>query len=127
LSTTSPTPEALTGEQIAELMQILEDIRREIEAQLDASREDARPVGLDEPIGRLTRMDAMQQQNMTKAGRRSLEDRSKQIAGALAGVQTGDYGFCVRCDGPIGYPRLRARPESRLCVGCQEQLEAGRR
>ncbi len=127
MSTTSPSPEALTGEQIAELTQRLEDIRLEIEAQLDASREDARPVDLDEPIGRLTRMDAMQQQNMTKAGRRSLEARLKQIAGALAGVQTGDYGFCVRCDEPIGYPRLRARPESRLCVRCQEHLEAGHR
>ncbi len=127
MSTTSPTPEALTGEQIAELTQILEEVRREIEAQLDASREDVKPVDLDEPIGRLTRMDAMQQQNMTKAGRRSLEARLKQIAGALAGVQTGDYGFCVRCDEPIGYPRLRARPESRLCVHCQEHLETGHR
>ena len=84
-------------------------------------------MDLDEPIGRLTRMDAMQQQNMTKAGRRSLEARLKQIAGALAGVQTGDYGLCVRCDEAIGYARLRARPESRLCVLCQEHLEAGQR
>ena len=126
MSTASPTPEALTGEQIAELAQILEKVRREIEAQLDASREDAKPVDLDEPIGRLTRMDAMQQQNMTKAGRRSLEARLKQIAGALAGVQTGDYGLCGRCDEPVGYPRLRARPESRLCVRCQEHLETAR-
>ncbi len=125
MSTTSPTPEALTGEQIAELTQILEEVRREIEAQLDASREDVKPVDLDEPIGRLTRMDAMQQQNMTKAGRRSLEARLKQIAGALAGVRTGDYGLCVRCDEAIGYPRLRARTESRLCVRCHEHLEAG--
>lgn len=125
MPTTSPAPEALTGEQITELTHSLEDIRLEIEAQLDASREDARPVDLDEPIGRLTRMDAMQQQNMTQAGRRSLEARLQQIAGALAGVQTGDYGFCRRCDEPIGYPRLRARPESRLCVRCQEHREAG--
>lgn len=125
MSTTWPTPEALTGEQITELTHSLQDIRLEIEAQLDASREDARPVDLDEPIGRLTRMDAMQQQNMTQAGRRSLEARLQQIAGALAGVQTGDYGFCRRCDEPIGYPRLRARPESRLCVRCQEHREAG--
>lgn len=125
MSTTWPTPEALTGEQITELTHSLQDIRLEIEAQLDASREDARPVDLDEPIGRLTRMDAMQQQNMTQAGRRSLEARLQQIAGALAGVQTGDYGFCRRCDELIGYPRLRARPESRLCVRCQEHREAG--
>jgi len=120
-------PEALTAEQIAELTQILEDIRQEIEVQLDATREDAKPVDLDEPIGRLTRMDAMQQQNMTRAGRRSLEARLKQIAGATAAIRTGDYGLCVRCDEPIGYPRLHARPESRLCVLCQERRETGQR
>jgi DnaK suppressor protein len=124
LSTTVPSPETLTHEQIDELTQILEDLGREIESQLDASREDAKPVDLDEPIGRLTRMDAMQQQNMTKASRRSLEARLKQIAGALATVEAGDYGLCARCDDPIGYPRLRARPESRLCVRCQEHIEA---
>ena len=122
-----PVPEELTDEQIAELTEILEDARGGIEAQLDASREDAKPVDLDEPIGRLTRMDALQQQNMTKASRRSLEGRLKQIAGALTAVQQGDYGYCVRCDGPIGYLRLRARPESRLCVRCQERLETGQR
>lgn len=127
MSTTSDLPEALTDGQIAELTQLLEDIRGEIVAQMDASREDAKPVDLDEPIGRLTRMDAMQQQNMTTAGRRSLEARLKQIAGASAAVRTGDYGFCVRCDEPIGYPRLHARPESRLCIRCQERLETAQR
>lgn len=126
MASTPPTPEELTDGQIAELRQILEDIRRGIEAQLDASRDDAKPVDLDEPIGRLTRMDALQQQSMTKASRRSLDARLKQVAGALAAVQDGSYGFCVHCDESIGYSRLRARPESRLCVRCQERLEAAR-
>ena len=117
----------LTGTEAEELHRELVALRDELARALDDSREAVKPVDLDEPIGRLTRMDAMQQQNMTKAGRRSLEARLKQIAGALAGVQTGNYGFCVRCDEPIGYPRLRARPESRLCVRCQEHLEAGGR
>lgn len=84
MSATPVSPEPLTDEQVTELVQILEDAREEIRAQLDTSREDARPVDLDKPIGRLTRMDAMQQQNMTQAGRRNLEARLQQIAGALA-------------------------------------------
>jgi DnaK suppressor protein len=119
-------PDELTTEQLAGLRQTLEAIRLEIEAQLEATREDAKPVDLDEPIGRLTRMDAMQQQNMTKASRRGLEARLQQVAGALGAVKDGDYGFCRRCEEPIGYARLRARPETGLCVACQERLEAQR-
>lgn len=127
MSATPVSPEPLTDEQVTELVRILEDAREGIRAQLDASREDARPVDLDKPIGRLTRVDAMQQQNMTQAGRRNLEARLQQIAGALAATLTGDYGLCVSCEEPIGYPRLYARPESRLCVRCQERLETTRR
>ncbi len=121
---TAPTPEELTEEQTEELRQRLRDDRGEIEAQLESSRDDARPVGLDQPIGRLTRMDAMQQQNMTKANRRNLETRLKQIIGAQTAWNDGDYGSCVRCEEPIGYPRLKSRPETRLCVRCQERVES---
>ncbi len=120
----TPTPEELTEAQTGELHQRLRSDREEIEAQLEASRDGARPVGLDEPIGRLTRMDAMQQQNMTKANRRSLEARLQQVAGALTALTVGEYGFCVRCEEPIGYPRLKARPETRVCVQCQEGIES---
>ena len=119
-------PEELTDAQRAELRELLETARQEIEAQLEASREDARPVDVDQPIGRLTRMDAMQQQNMTKASRRGLEARLRQVAGALATFKDGRYGECRSCEEPIGYARLRARPETGLCVRCQERLESQR-
>ena len=119
-----PTPEELTQAQTDELHQRLRSDREEIEAQLEASRDGARPVGLDEPIGRLTRMDAMQQQKMTQANRRSLEARLQQVTGALTALGEGEYGFCVRCEEPVGYPRLKARPETRLCLLCQEEIES---
>ena len=121
---TRPSPEALTGAQEAELRLLLEAAREELASLLEASREDVRPVDVDEPIGRLTRMDAMQQQNMAKATRRSVENRLQLISAALAAVDAGDYGSCGGCDEPIGYARLKARPETRLCVRCQERLES---
>ena len=121
-----PEPEELTEGQIEELRRALETAREGLEAALEASREDVRPVGLDEPIGRLTRMDALQQQSMAKASRREAEARLRQIAGALAAVRQGDYGFCIRCEEPIGHARLRARPETRLCLACRERSESTR-
>jgi len=81
------------------------------------------PVDLGEPIGRLSRMDAIQQQQMARATRDALETRRQQVAAALAAVEPGDYGSCRRCKESIDAARLRVRPESPLCLDCQRDLE----
>ena len=37
---------------------------------------------------------------------------------ALGKVAKGSYGLCERCDQPIAYERLQARPAARTCVAC---------
>jgi len=113
----------LTEEQIAELQIRLSALREELTALLESTREGTRPVALDEPIGRLTRMDAIQQQSMSAANRRQTDLRLRQVAQALGLVQRGEYGLCRRCEGPIGYARLSARPESPYCLACQDEID----
>jgi DnaK suppressor protein len=113
----------LTEEQIAELQIRLSALREELTALLASTREGTRPVGLDEPIGRLTRMDAIQQQNMSAATRRQTDLRLRQVAQALGLVERGEYGLCRRCEDPIGYARLFARPESPYCLACQDEID----
>lgn len=95
----------------------------ELEQQLKTSSEGAQIVELDKPIGRLTRMDAMQQQQMNKANRRAVEIRLQQIKAALRRLDEESYGACLSCDEPISAARLKARPEAPLCIGCQGQRE----
>lgn len=113
----------LTPEQVERLREALATLRTELRELLALSRDGARPVDLDEPIGRLTRMDAIQQQHMTAAGRRDVELRLRQIEQALALVERGEYGACRSCEEPIGVRRLEARPESPYCVECQERID----
>ena len=68
-------------------------------------------------------MDAIQQQQMAKANRAALEIRRQQVAAALAAIEAGSYGACKRCEEPIELARLRARPETPLCLGCQQEIE----
>ncbi|MGZ8288756.1 MAG: TraR/DksA family transcriptional regulator [Telluria sp.] len=42
---------------------------------------------------------------------------------ALAKIDEGSYGECEECGNPIGYSRLQARPEARLCIACQTRAE----
>lgn len=108
---------------MTELRAALVALRDEMRSLLDRSRDGARPVNLDEPIGRLSRMDAIQAQSVTAANRRSYDLRLQLVQQALAAMERGRYGMCRRCDDPIGFPRLRARPEAPYCLDCQEQVD----
>lgn len=113
----------LTDEQTEGLQDALRKLQAEIEGSLRSTREAAQPVDLDEPIGRLTRMDAIQQQKVTSANRRTNDIRLQQVKQALAAMRSGRYGVCRRCEDPIGFPRLEARPESPYCIDCQDEVD----
>ena len=116
----------LTDERIEELESDLNALVAELEASLVASKEVAQPVDLDQPIGRVSRIDAIQQQKMVSANRRNAELRIQMAHAALSAIRNGDYGECKRCEEEIGFGRLKARPEAPLCVQCQRAVESRR-
>ncbi len=116
----------LTAAQLAELEAALVALRAQIEIALGLTKVGAQAVDLDQPIGRISRVDALQQQAMAKASRQRQQVRLKQVAAALERVARGEYGDCLRCADPIGYRRLRAYPESPNCVRCQSNLDKRR-
>ena len=113
----------LTSEQAEELRRSLLALREELQQLLSITRESTKPVDLDEPIGRLTRMAAIQQQNMSAANRRAFAIRIRQVQQALALMDRDEYGLCRGCEDPIGFPRLQARPESPYCLNCQDAID----
>ena len=113
----------LSQQQRTELHQALQDLRDELQQLLDDSSAGAQPVSLDEPIGRLSRMDAMQQQSMVQANRRTAQTRLVRIEAALRRFSGNEYGLCVECEEEIGYPRLKAQPEAPFCIECQNIKE----
>ena len=114
----------LTEQQQAELHQALLDLRTELQQLLENSSDGAQPVSLDEPIGRLSRMDAMQQQSMVQANRRTTQTRLTRIEAALRRHASDEYGLCVACEEDVGYARLKAQPEAPFCIDCQGDREA---
>jgi DnaK suppressor protein len=113
----------LTADQTRLLKRSLVDLRDELEQLIESTREGTRPVDLDEPIGRLTRMDAIQQQSMSTAARRGHDLRLQQVRQALTFMERGRFGLCGKCEDPIGFKRLSARPESPYCLDCQDEID----
>ena len=88
--------------------------------QLSETAKDSRaPVTLDQQsVGRLSRMDAMQQQSMELATEERRQQRLAALAAALRRVKSGDYGYCLKCDDKIAAGRLAVDPAVTLCIDC---------
>ena len=118
--------EPLSDSECGELTQALQQLRRELTTQATLIEPSTRPVQLDQQaVGRVSRIDALAQQAMDSARQQRGSERLRAVLVALARVESGDYGYCLRCDEPIGYRRLQAKPESVLCLACQQQAESG--
>lgn len=117
--------EYLSDEEAKALQTKLVALVTELEESLHASAAAAAPVVLDQSsVGRLSRMDAMQQQSMAKATRQKAQLRLTQCKVALSSFEREAYGLCRKCEEPIGYPRLSAKPEAPFCLACQRGADA---
>lgn len=116
--------EDLTDSQLDELRLDLQALAHSLRDQLADGNARTATVELDQTaVGRVSRIDAIQQQQMAQAERRRLEVRLKQIDRAFSAFEEDDYGWCARCGESIGYRRLKINPESALCVSCLRILE----
>jgi DnaK suppressor protein len=114
----------LTKEQTEQLGAKLDELKAQLERQLDQVANAAKPVALDQAaVGRLSRMDAMQHQAVAKANQAQARTRLQQCQSALSALARGEYGYCRRCEEPIGYARLSARPEAPFCLSCQQRSD----
>ena len=113
----------MDAEQLELARRGLLTLRDQLTALVSATTDDVKPVDLGEPIGRLSRVDAMQQQQMSAENRRSAQRRRRQVESALARIEADEYGECQGCGEEIEPRRLSAKPEAPLCLTCQSELE----
>lgn len=69
-------------------------------------------------------MDAMQQQQMASANAGQVKAHLNRVELALTAIAAAEFGFCRQCDEPIAFARLKARPDSPLCIACQQANES---
>lgn len=84
-------------------------------------KKSAATVMLDQnSVGRLSRMDAMQAQQMAIESERRCEQHLIQIKAAMKRIENDDYGHCEVCDEEIILGRLSIDPAATRCVECCE-------
>jgi len=105
--------------QIEEVRQRLLRLQDDLQ-HLQASTEDpARPIELDQcAVERLSRIDALQNQQIAQHTARRRQQQQTQIEGTLRRLESGDFGFCAVCDQEIDIRRLQADPTKTRSIEC---------
>jgi DnaK suppressor protein len=93
--------------------------RKELEHVIEARAETQTDAELDQQrIGRLSRMDAIQQQAMEEETGRRRDQEIDRIKAALQRIEGDDFGYCGACEKPIALKRLENDPATPLCIDC---------
>ena len=104
---------------IAKFRPRLEAMLAALIAERDATAAGRAAVELDQQsVGRLSRMDAMQQQQMALAAGRQRDTQIARVRNALDRMAKDEFGYCLTCGEEIPEPRLEADPAAHLCVRC---------
>ncbi|MGK7871300.1 TraR/DksA family transcriptional regulator [Falsiroseomonas sp. E2-1-a20] len=116
---TRPMDDAPPGVDVPEMQARLLAERAALTGISAASMESRGPVELDQTsVGRLSRMDAIQQQAMALATERRRSGSLQRIEAALARIEAGEFGWCGQCGEPIAPGRLALDPATLNCVAC---------
>jgi DnaK suppressor protein len=108
----------MNDEQLQACKNALVRLRDELQTSLKQSKDSGNPVSPDRAIGRLTRLEAIQSQQISLEMRRLQNARIQLVERALARVESGTYGICLRCEEEIAPKRLDVHPETPVCIRC---------
>jgi DnaK suppressor protein len=116
-----------TEARLAEIMETLLAEKDALRRMSESAEIGRKPVELDQQsVGRLSRMDAMQMQAMEMEAERRRLERARRIDAALARVERGEFGDCVRCGEEIDPKRLALDLTTPLCADCSRTAQRAR-
>ena len=87
-------------------------------ALVDQYRDLTKPIAPENAIGRVSRMDAINNKSVNDAALRKAETKLKGLKSALDRLKDADFGLCVRCNNEIPLGRILLMPHARTCVNC---------
>jgi DnaK suppressor protein len=107
----------MSSDQIEQLRQDLLRTLARLERSIKIDRNGA--ADLDQTcVGRLSRIEALQNQGMTQGLKERERIQLEQVSDALCRIENGTYGTCRSCMVPIPFERLLVFPETHTCTSC---------
>jgi RNA polymerase-binding transcription factor len=106
-----------------EKLQIRKRITEEIdstEKMVEKYKELTKPIAPENAIGRVSRMDAINNKSVNEVARNNTELKLKNLRVALSKLDDLDFGICIRCQNAIPIGRILLIPQAITCVNCTQ-------
>ncbi|MFT4697587.1 MAG: DnaK suppressor protein [Flavobacteriaceae bacterium] len=103
--------------------QIKQRLKEEIEKTsilVNKYRELTKPIAPENAIGRVSRMDAINNKSVNQLALTNAELKLNNLKIALSNINDNDFGICIKCKKPIPLGRILLRPQSITCVNCTQ-------
>ena len=92
-------------------------IQRTLES-VEEYRELTKPIAPENSIGRISRMDAINNKSVNEAALRNAENKLQRLKKRLEELELEQFSTCRQCGEQIETEKLMVVPESPLCVSC---------
>ena len=120
--------ERMARSRYAELKQMLDGRRRELQAEVQGKMRVVREEGtwggkLNEVLDAVESSEADIQEEIEFALIQMKSETLNKINDAVGRLEQGDYGYCFDCGEEIAEKRLRALPFAVRCKDCEEARE----
>ena len=109
----------MVGIKTKAVMKRLEKMRKGVLRDSQITENERKPVALDQSmVGRLSRMDALQNQAMAIEAERRRSIEMQRIDAAMVRIKEGEFGYCIVCGGNIESKRIESDPTVTFCIVC---------
>lgn len=110
----------MNSNEKAQVKEYLLKERTKLNLHLEELKELTKPIEPDCAIGRISRMDAINNKSINETALRKSQDKLKRINISLEHIDDTDFGNCLECGDAIPIQRLLIMPGS-LCVRCAQR------
>jgi len=109
----------MDAKQLKEIKDKITEEIQKTEESVITYKEMTKPIAPDCAIGRVSRMDAINNKSVAEAALRQAEQKLTKLKYVLTKVDDEGFGLCTRCGKPIPLGRILLMPQSRHCVHCE--------
>lgn len=108
----------MTDTEKGQLQETIKRLIQEAQVSIAEMEEMTKPVGPENSIGRVSRMDAINNKSVMESALRNKRSKLSKLKVALHAIDEDGFGICTNCGHPIQEGRLLYMPESTRCVRC---------
>ena len=106
--------------QMLKIKKVLKTELKSTQLKINEYTKLCKPITPENSIGRISRMDAINNKSVVEAALREAEKKMHQLLQMHKKINDEDFGICIKCRNIIPFGRLMIRPHSKFCVNCAQ-------